>query len=200
MNIQILGSPRSGTTSFYEGLRDSINYTVGIFEPISLHLNYRLFSKSDEEITNHISRIKNSNMNVVEKNVIVPFIEKEAEERFEFYLKYLKNFDKVILITREDIEDHAKSYKTAITTDNWHFPYQDVDIDYEDKIPVLQRMDDLLQRLSKNLKVPLLKYEMLYSDNIDYLREVAFMYNFNFDDSAAFYTKFSTDRRHRKFI
>lgn len=199
MNIQILGGPRSGTTSFYEGLRDSFNYTTGIFEPISLTCNYQLYAKSDKEITKHISRIKNSNMNVVEKNVMVYFDEDQADEIFEFYLKYLKNFDKIILIIREDIEDQAKSYKIASTTNNWHFPYEDVDIDYKDKIPIIQRQNDILERLSKNLKVPLLKYEMLYSDNLNYLYSLANMYSLNFDDAAAFYSKFSTERRHRKF-
>lgn len=191
MKIQIIGPPRSGTTCLYFSLLGSIKYTMGIFEPLNPGWNYDLTSFS--KLEHHVKVINNHQTVLIEKNIV-------GANNFglDFYKTYLKNFDRIILLGRKDIEDQAKSYKYSSTTDNWHLPYSLPKDNYKDMIPILQSQNKLISQLSNYLEVPIVYYEDLYSNNKTYLNNFLKYYKINLDSPQNFYNKMNNKYRLRQ--
>jgi hypothetical protein len=198
MKIQILGPPRSGTTCLYEALRDNINYSMGIFEPINPTWRYKvpISNYLEPEIKIHLDIVNNHQTNLIEKNVILDINSKdELNLCLNFYKNYLKSFDKVVLLYRKNIDDQALSTKVSMLTKNWHSPYKDIEVDYKELLPMLKFKNELIINLSKELKIPIFFYEDLYSNNIDYLNKFLNYHNIELTNPGAFYAKMNTKNK-----
>lgn len=194
MKIQIFGLPRSGTTSLYEALRDNINYAFGIFEPINPLSSYKVITH--EKAQKHLSIINECKVNIIEKNVITEF---NDVLNFNFYTNYLKNFDKIIFLSRKNIKDHAKSVKIATVTDTWFDPYKDIDIEYDDYIPNIILQNQFLEKLSNHFKLPIFYYEDLYSNDAKYINPLLKFINIKIDRPDQFLHKIDNKHRLRQF-
>ena len=189
VKLQILGSPRSGTTSLYEGFRDCLNYSLGIFEPINPEWNYKIFP---QKIQTHLDIINNCSINVIEKNVLIDF---DLDKTFNFYINYLSHFDKIIFLCRKNIKEQAKSLKISSITNNWHFPYKDINVEYNEVLSVLNTQNQLLLKLSKYFKIPITYYEDLYSNNLEYIDNFLKYYNIKLNNLNSFYNKLNPKYR-----
>lgn len=190
MKIQILGSPRSGTTSLYKALRETLNYTMGIFEPLNPYLNYKVINNI--KIQNHISIVNNCKANIVEKNVISNdksnLTKDEFDEILNFYINYFQHFDKIILLYRKNLNDQAKSYATAIKYGTWHIPYNNIEINYQKQLSIIKTNNEIITNLSNYFKIPLTYYEDLYSNNSTYLNNLLKYYNIEINNQIDFYS------------
>lgn len=204
--IQILGSPRSGTTCLYEAFRDSIKYTTGIFEPLNPKLQYKIpiTPTLNPLLKTHLDFINSSQTNIIEKNVtaISPLLsfEEQVIPLTNFYKKYLVSFDKVILVYRNNTEDQAKSLKNCILSGNWFFPYKSKITNYEDMLPIIHTQNKIVRNLSNFFNIPLTYYEDLYSDNIKYLDKFLEHYNTKLSSPEIFYHKMNTINRLKKTL
>lgn len=192
MNIQILGPPRSGTTCLYTALRDSINYSTGIFEPLNLFWNYKIpFSNFQEpQVQKHLEIIKNHPTILIEKNIIAVYKTPtltQINSHLDFYKKYLKNFDQIILLYRNNIEEQANSFKTSIVSNNWHNPYKSHKIEYQDILPQIHAQNYIVKTLSNFFNIPLTYYEDLYSNNLNFLNTFLDYYKIKVDNLHEFY-------------
>ena len=200
--IQIIGPPRSGTTSLYEAFRDNINYTTGIFEPINQNSQYKIpISQTlNPQLKSHLNVINSSPTNIIEKNVIfissLTSLDEQIISITSFYKKYLISFDKIIFIYRNDIESQAKSLKNCMTSGNWFFPYKPLDkVNYEDMFPIIEAQNTIVKNLSNFFNIPLTYYEDLYSNNINYLNKFLNSYNIKLNAPNNFYFRVDTKNR-----
>jgi len=197
--IHILGAPRSGTTSLYEALRDNINYSMGLFEPVNPLWNYKIISKL--KALPHLSLINSCNINIIEKNVIIfPNISpiNSFDITLTFYKNYLQQFDKLIFLLRKDLKELAKSTQIAVMTDNWHTPYKNIEVDYKDLLPLVEMKNEITTQLASHFNVPLLYYEDLYSNNLDYINNFLDYYNLKLNNLPNFYSKLHPKNRLQK--
>jgi hypothetical protein len=191
--IQILGPPRTGTTCLYDALRETTNYSTGIFEPINPFCNYKIPFLNFQEplVQTHLNIIKNHPTTIIEKNVII--INNQLEINFQissylkFYKEYLKNFDKIIFLYRSNLEEQAISFKTAKLTNNWHTPYKASKIDYKDVLSYLQVQNYIVKTLSNFFNIPLTYYEDLYSNNLDFIYAFLDYYKIKVDNMYYFF-------------
>ena len=198
MKIQILGPPRSGTTCLYTSLRDNINYSMGIFEPVNPGWDYKIPISNylEPKIKNHLDIISNHPLNLIEKNIILDINSKDEFNKYlNFYKNYLKSFDKVILLSRKNTDDQALSTKISMLTKNWHFPYKDIKIEYKDLLPMIELKNRLILKLSNELNIPIFFYEDLYSNNTTYLNNFLKYYNIKLNNINKFYSTMNNKNR-----
>jgi hypothetical protein len=208
MKIIILGPPRSGSSCLYKSLYGSINYTMGLFEPISPYTEYKAFPYENfNKINNHLEIIRTHPTNIVEKNVIIlPNLDTntvfnlDTNTVFNFYKNYLTNFDKIILLYRNNIKEHAESYKTSIITNNWENPYRFTEIDYTDVLPILKSKNKVILQLADFFNIPLTYYEDLYSNNKEYLNNFLNFYNIKLDNYEHFIHNMNTKNRLKQIL
>jgi len=185
MKIHILGTPRSGTTSLINGIADSLNYTIKIFEP---HNTNQPFIKSDSDYKKHLDFLNHTTYNVVEKNLINNPTNLYPLKTVSFYKKYLKNFDINILITRKDIKASTQSLSHAVMNDTW-FDYYQIDPKcYNPKAyEFFKEANNLITQLSKELNIPLFYYEDLFTENISFTLKKLESISLKLDDVKPFY-------------
>ena len=99
MKVLILGISRSGTTSLLNGFKHQKYVTVG--EPfntaINLNRNYPL-----EELSNDIDICVKTLCNQIPNNLDISFD--------DFIKKFIKEFDKIILLDRKNNIEHEESF------------------------------------------------------------------------------------------
>jgi len=201
MKIQIFGPPRSGTTSLYEALRDNINYTMGLFEPLNPGMCYKINKKKKK--INHLNIINNCKINIIEKNVITEnplhISDTQYQKILTSYKLYFNSFDKLIFLVRKNVEESAKSLAIAKAFQNWHQPYKDVNIDYTSLLPLIKSFNQIMEDLSEHYNIPLIYYENLYSGNLNYINSFLKYYNIKLHNPQGFYTKLNPKNRLKHF-
>jgi len=141
MNILIVGTPRSGTTSLLNALSKLCNLDR-IFEPF----NY--------DISNNYKfpfNIKNSIVKICPFQTPSEF--GTHSDFFKFVKEYYLKFDKTILITRRDTEKHLLSWHKSISKNKSETE--------EDLKPYI----DVMYELSDELSIPLVYYEDVYGED-----------------------------------
>jgi len=118
----------------------------------------------------------------------------------EFHKELTKQFDNVILLTRQNVHDMAVSYAKARETGHWHSEYTINNLDKLDlKIDFHQWCYQLILKVAETLNVPITWYELLYSgDKVLFNKEVD-KWNIDIDRNLLF-KHFNPDNRLRKFI
>ena len=170
MKIQILSSGRSGSTSLLTGIVKSMSNSKLIFEPFNPILDW--YVDPSQNLLQHINELNNLNQdyNIIEKNLI--FFPKDLFPKsiVSFYLDYIQNFDKVILLLRKNINQVAESFFYARHTNKWHekyFPTEKIlkNVDKEG-LNEAKTYNNLLLEISKKSKNKIYYYEDLFSGNL----------------------------------
>jgi hypothetical protein len=159
MKILIVGSPRSGTSSLLRAISIAGNLKY-VFEPF----NYILKNTKPYPFNIENSIVK-----------ICPFqTPKEYGTNYDFY-KFIKEyhleFDKTILLTRKNKEEHLLSWHKSISK-NKSETYESVSI-----------FLDVIYELSDELSIPLNFYEELYGDDRSISMEAIKKWNLPFDSN-----------------
>jgi len=203
MKIQIFSTPRTGTTTLYNALITTINYSAGFFEPMNYNNSFGIIDhdnflkiKSEDKFQQHLLNVKNCNVTVVEKNTITRSINflneskiiEDMDVQFDFYTSYLQNFDKIILLYRRDVRATCKSLSHAIETNQWQVPYEAVpSADYIKYIPTINENNKLIIRLSQHFHIPITYYEDLYSGDSKHIDTLLEYNEIQIDDKNQFY-------------
>ena len=173
MRILIIATPRSGSTELTSRLSRML-LLKPIFEPFRIRnpFNYRhpLFMENhslpDEcvvkSLVGQIPYKKRMNMNIEDLIVICK----------EFYEMYSKNFDKVILLGREDLVAQAESWNwfTNKVDNNEPYIYTEQPGYKSNQNYILER-NRILRQLSTHLDLPITYYENIYNHDSEKLRK-----------------------------
>tara|TARA_R110000782_G_scaffold129996_3_gene221652 strand:- start:54 stop:749 length:696 start_codon:yes stop_codon:yes gene_type:complete len=185
------------------------------FVPPNIDGRDRGLSQSDlSSPTNFLKHhyfLKNSNFSLVEKHIIwdpciwdyisfsqifykVEYLHKirqnmTIEACVNFYLEYSKLFDVVILLGRKNIDDLVNSWGQANSTGNFFLPYKNnlnLNIKPKKEMPNILLLEEMLNKLSNKLNLPITYYEDLFSGNKEFIKNFLKINNIPIDDFSLF--------------
>lgn len=184
MKILIISPPRAGSTSLLYSLGELLNCNV-LFEPYINPLSKRTYKEESPYPL------------VLEDDYIVKMISYQVpksyggpEDFVKFILSVYKEYDKVILLGRLHLKEHFESFVNlmlSINTPKRHSfkPWFINDIaNHLDKydIEVLKDHINVINKLSKELKIPITYYEDLYGLNREKSLEIIKGLSLNIDN------------------
>jgi hypothetical protein len=177
--ILIIGNYRSGTTQLMLGLADIFNL-LDFREP---------FAERSDIIKKRNSHITYRNHELVDRMVTKTLMQQIptnwAGTDFEFLDNLRKDYDKVILLSRKNVEDRLNSYLNSILTNKWHDKY----VDDEDKLIKLEKKilienidktyytDKRINEYSLHSGINLTWYEDLYNQDKSHSYNTVFSWN-----------------------
>jgi hypothetical protein len=219
MKILIISSGRSGSTALYNALVNNLDNSLGIFEPFNPVSNN--FIKNINKLNVYFKLVDKGNIkNLIEKHLIFDVIDGYYSRLvydktgllnpFEFnyniinkfYIKYMKNFDKVIILKRNNIEELAHSWYYARKNNVFFEPYQSEDIKDKDFLKtqyfLSEKYNSTLINLSISTKLPVISYEDLFSGDKDYIKYFLKIYNIKINDFENFYSHLNPSNRYKQ--
>jgi len=228
MNIFIIAAPRTGSTKFLEAISKAYNLKPN-HEPFNYDVNpdserlYRFKYAPDKIKNNEVykcltwfnhwpTQFKSELVVEEEKNIQKnEYLSKNfLQEQTNFFLKYAKNFDRIILLLRKNIGDQIKSKIIADYTWNntltpkisvFHKKYKDIDVKYDQvcvtNTNLLLHSIEVVTNISNRLNIPILYYEDLYTTKEKFIETCN---NFNLLLLESVYDEFiNPTLRYRKF-
>ena len=193
--ILIVGTHRSGTSNLGRALALSLGINF-LGEPWNQNIN-KAQSGPGVEPFPFPNGIKPYSI----VKTLVEHLPLEWESKhIEFYKALTRQFDTVILLTRQNVHDMAVSYAKATETGHWHSEYTIDNIGELDfKIEFHQWCHELILKVSEALQSPITWYEHLYSgDEVIFNKEVD---KWDIDiNRNSFFKHFNPKNRLRKFI
>ena len=201
MKIGILCTGRCGSTSLFEGIRNSIfnkkKYEY-YFEP------NRGIPRTEEEekldLPLYNITIDFSNNFILSKDLVntipgtIPYNYSLSTKDIiytlsNYYINYSKNFDIILLLMRQNELSAVQSWD-AVHRNNtffepWKFNSQDMEIVYPiKKLDHIRNINDVMYNIAKQLKKPIIYYEDLFSGSKEFILNFIKEYNLpieNFD-------------------
>lgn len=172
MKICLLANPRTGSTSLYGLIRAHLPLD---FYCVSEPFNYEYMSITHDN-TDHVSSIE-TQPNVFLKNIYYQYPSK-YENIENWYSWMIKNFDKIILLDRDNRQLQAESFVYHETKKSiyWHSrQYYDMSIVDElkikEKIDFLNQDSDRVNQYFKNY--PKFSYEEIFENkDIDKINQI----------------------------
>jgi len=168
MRICIIASPRSGSTSFSKGLSKVLN-----LKKISEPHNDKFWDKVSLKAKIQRDYYERENKD----NIVVKTM--TGHRSISFFVEYVKTFDKVILLTRKNIQESYESFiyrirqkeaTTKFDTVPWHTPYyydlEESPVD-EGIMNLMKEYSSIIYDLNKILNVGITYYEDLFSEDIN---------------------------------
>lgn len=179
MKILIIATPRSGSSTLTSVLTKKLKCNSW-FEPYNFThptLKKRVpFNKPEGRIV-----VKTMINQVPYKNYST------SANYIDFYKQEIKNYDRVIILTRKDILSAYESYNFKVKKDphgNWHssYIYRDVDFDSELYSQYITWTSKIIE-LSFQQNIPITWYEDLYSGNKETLSILTNQWNIGINES-----------------
>jgi len=228
MNIFILASPRTGSTKLLEAISKAYNLKPN-HEPFNYDVNpdferlyrfkYAPEKVKDNEVFKCLSwfnhwpkQFKNKLIIEEEENIQKNeyLSHNYLQTQTNFFLNYVKNFDRIILLLRKNVADQIKSKLIADYTwhhtltpkiDVFHKTYKDIDIKYNQccvtNTNLLLHSIEVIKNISKHLNLPILYYEDLYTSKETFIKTCN---NFELSLLNSVYDQFiNPELRYRKF-
>jgi hypothetical protein len=161
MRILIVSLPRTGSTSLLKKISTEKNLTP-IFEP---------FAPNNNKIENFKTKYEG------EDNVVIKTLITEAptnnQNKVEWFVNFSLDFDEVILLTRRDLIECAKSWSYLIhqrengkhNFNAYSEYYWEPTPNYETVKTQIIKWDEELREISKKLNVSLTFYEDIFDLN-----------------------------------
>ena len=172
MRIILLTIPRSGSVSLLKGFSECLSYTR-IGEPFNLQL-------------------RNKTPNLDKNNIVVKtFIDQvpsNVDSNINFYAEFIKNFDKVILISRKDLKSAAESYAYNLkhsSVRGWEnrYYYNNEGLDVEHWLNWYNILHSDLETLSKIINKDIDWYEDIFSGNLTKVKNFLLKHNLEINTS-----------------
>jgi len=148
MKVLILASPRSGSTNLTQAISEILKLKK-VYEPFNPNTNKDPFLFPDNSVTKIIA----------------------YDKPIEFYLDYISNFDRVIYLTRHNVEKAYESYIHAYiqhSNKSWHKKYtynESLERD-ELRYNFVDTCSNIVKEVAKLNKKSYLIYEELYSKQL----------------------------------
>jgi len=159
VKILIFASPRSGSTSLTKALSKLLKLPQ-VLEPFN-PLNIK--NLSEQEISNLKYKLPEA--------CIVKVLSKHRPR--DYFLEYIAYFDKVIFLTRKDIEAAYESFYRSFKLNDrrqWHSPYTFNSSTHEKDNDIFNHIKSSIEEVKLVAylnKKSYIIYEELYSDNLD---------------------------------
>jgi hypothetical protein len=191
-NFLIIGIPRSGTTSLMKSIASAYDLPY-IFEPFRGGIK-------QFEIDNIVFKTQLSQINDEYYTEIVT--ELHLEKCVDFYTKFSKQFDKTILIVRNNILENAQSLSVQNNgmeemSKYVYYPelYEETASKLVDKIKLINQYMILL---SNELSIPIDKYEDVYYGNG--LNDKSIKLDISMLDNSKKYRQYDSNLNNRNLI
>lgn len=157
MNFLIISLARCGSTSLQKSISNHYNLKI-VFEPYAAWgLQRRKYSFENVVVKTILHQIDNKEFRLGN----LP--ESHFEKCFNFYLNLSNKFDKVILLSRENTKEHAESLFNLYNGNPFDVKYiYNYTEDISHLINQLNLENLYLQKLSRNLNIPIDTYEEIY--------------------------------------
>lgn len=157
MNFLIISSARCGSTSLQKSIANSYNLKI-IFEPYaSWGLQRKKYKQENVVVKTILHQIDNTSPKL--ENFSISHFEK----CYDFYSELIPKFDTTILLSRENVKEHAESLTHLNKGNEFDVKYvYDLDIDIN---PIMNRLileTTYLKKLSEKFNIPLDTYESIY--------------------------------------
>ena len=193
--ILIIGTHRSGTSNLGKALSTILGINF-LGEPWNQNINSVQLGPGIEPFPFPNSIKSYSIVKTLVQHLPLDW----AGNHMEFHKELTKQFDNVILLTRQNVRDMAVSYAKAKETGHWHSEYTINNFDKLDlMLDVHQWCYQLILKVAKTLNVPITWYELLYSgDKVLFNKEVD-KWNIDIDRNLLF-KHFNPKNKYRKFI
>ena len=163
MKVLIVASPRSGSTNLTQAISEILKLKK-VYEPFNPNTNKDPFLFPDNSITKIIA----------------------YDKPIEFYLDYISNFDRVIYLTRDNIEKAYESYIHAYiqhSNKSWHKKYiynESIERD-ELRYNFIETCSNIVKEVAKLNKKSYLIYEELYSKDFNIYNKAIDKVDFDID-------------------
>lgn len=201
MKILILALARTGSSSLFEAIKYSreIPFDFTKFEPENHSSFHNLsFNKIDNSIGkdflfDYFQKLENNN-DILIKSILNQTYNvcKALDINLNNYLdSLLKRFDQIILLTRRNKEDICHSHITAYKTYIWHQAYKfNPNLVSKDELKkqllTVENLDNIMSELSYKYSLPIIYYEDLFTNDIQYLKHFIKRYRLDVNDFDIF--------------
>ena len=157
MNFLIISSARCGSSSLQKSISNSYNLKI-IFEPYaSWGLQRKKYKQENVVVKTILHQIDNTSPKL--GNLPISHFEK----CYNFYSELIPKFDNTILLSRENVKEHAESLVNLYNGNQFDVKYvYDLDIDINPIMNQLTLENTYLKKLSEKFNIPLDTYESIY--------------------------------------
>lgn len=163
MKILILAIPRSGSTTIYESIKSQLTNFEFIFEPwrIGKEKNLDIDSYDNLLIKSLLYQIPLANDTIFRKNSN----QYRLIDTLDFYKNLILKFDKVILLSRRDIDNASVSYEHALKYKNWFSKYSTEATPSNNIIRMYKLLTNRIETLGTYMGLKVWYYEELFHRN-----------------------------------
>lgn len=197
MKILIISAPRTGSSSLAKNLKNVLRYNQLYLEPYLYKKHDEGFnSKRTSEYGYPLNLSKNSIVKTITYQIASQYGENDdyKSAKFELFISdWAKEFDKIILLSRKNEQDHLESWVNLLSKqENGESVYKKWNINQiKDKLQnhnyvdhlkkQIKRHTEKIKELSKLFKLPISFYEDLYGVDRKKSLEIIKSWNLNID-------------------
>jgi hypothetical protein len=212
MKILILATPRSGSTTLFNALYKTLNNYKGFCEPFN-NESKSLGDPNNEYSLNHNNLLVKilfwDIMHIIPlSNILLLSIISQGFLSFNKLFPYIvnnlisysSNFDKIILLKRENEIESAKSMAYATSQRSFHSPYtyNNNKFNYSKWLNFIVNSNNIMQHLSQNLKIPLTYYEDLFQNDTLKIQSFLNQNQIEINDFQLFCNMLNSKNRYRQ--
>ena len=172
MKILIVGIPRSGTTSVYNSIKSQYSELSSFREPWFWRKNEQIDIDSYGGLLIKTQIFQKPN----------PILKRGYQlfDCLDFYREIVPKFDKVILLSRRNLNEAAVSYDHAFKSENWQTEYSTDNLPRQWTINMYEVISNRIEILGNEFNLKVWYYEDLF--NADNANTIAtFINNNNLD-------------------
>jgi hypothetical protein len=157
MRILIVGIPRSGTTSVYNSIKSQYSELPSFYEPWFWRKNGEIDIDSYKDLL--IKTLIYQKPNPILKRGY------QLIDCLDFYRELVPKFDKVILLSRRNLNEAAVSYDYAFKSKNWQTEYSTDSLPKQWTIHMYEVISNRIEVLGNEFNLKVWYYEDLFNAN-----------------------------------
>ena len=163
MKLLIIAIPRSGSTTIYKSIESQLINYKSVFEP------WRITHEQNLDIDSYNNILVKSliyQMPGITEKVLAEKIKRyQLIDTLDFYKNLIPKFDKVVLLSRRDIDNASVSYDHAFKYKNWFSKYSTEASSSTGTIGMYKRITKHIETLAKDFGLKVWYYEELFNQN-----------------------------------
>jgi hypothetical protein len=157
VKILIVGIPRSGTTSVYNSIKSQYSELPSFYEPWFWRKNEKVDIDSYKDLL--IKTLIYQKPNPILKRGY------QLIDCLDFYREIVPKFDKVILLSRRNLNEAAVSYDYAFKSKNWQTEYSTDSLPKQWTIHMYEVISNRIEVLGNEFNLKVWYYEDLFNAN-----------------------------------